>query len=59
MSVLDIGLLTGFTIDTNDLDLVRAYTNMKNTQDQTTNLHFKTYFICIKEPLCDYFLYTV
>lgn len=27
MSVLDIGLLTGFTVNTNDLDQVRALTN--------------------------------
>lgn len=26
MSILDIGLLTGFTVNTNDLDLVRWFT---------------------------------
>lgn len=27
MSILDIGLLTGFSVNTNDLDLVRFYTH--------------------------------
>lgn len=36
MSILDIGLLTGFTVNTNDLDIVRSFTHTH------THLHTRT-----------------
>lgn len=37
MTILDIGLLTGFTIDKKDLDLVRAFTH---TYSSKVNIYY-------------------